>query len=254
VSAGGRRPLIAGNWKMHKTVAETRTLIRNIRASPLPRDVDIVVLPPYTALAPAHEELRGSHVGLGAQNMHDEAQGAFTGEISAAMLYELGVRFVLVGHSERRTYYGETDEAVNRKVKTALASGMTPIVAVGETKDEHQSGRTRERVRQQIRSAFAGVVAPDVARCIVAYEPIWAIGTGLTDDPENANGVIGEIRSAVEGLENARILYGGSMKGENASAIMAQPQIDGGLIGGASLSALAFLAVVDAASSTARTS
>jgi triosephosphate isomerase len=243
-----RRPLIAGNWKMHKTVAEARALIRDVRASALPRDVDVVVAPPFTALAAAHEELHGSHIGLGAQTMHEAAHGAFTGEISPVMLYELGVRFVILGHSERRLHFGETDAGVNRKVKSALAHGITPIVAVGETKDEHQAGRTRERVTQQIRDAFAGVVAPDAARCVVAYEPIWAIGTGLSDTPENANGVIGEIRAAVEGLQHARILYGGSMKGENAAALMAQPEIDGGLIGGASLTASAFRAVLDAAS------
>jgi triosephosphate isomerase len=245
------RPLIAGNWKMNKTVGEARKLIADIRASSLPRDVDVVVAPPFTALGPVHEALAGSHIGLAAQTMNDAAHGAFTGEISPIMLYELGVRFVILGHSERRAHCGETDAAVNRKVKSALAHGLTPIVAVGETKDEHQAGRTRARVTQQIRDAFAGVVAPDVARCIVAYEPIWAIGTGLIDVPENADAVIGEIRAAVEGLQHARHLYGGSMKGDNAAALMAQPNIDGGLIGGASLNAPAFLAVLEAASAGA---
>jgi triosephosphate isomerase len=250
VSASGRRPLIAGNWKMNKTVAEARALVRDIRASDLPRDVDIVVAPPFTALEAAAEELAGSHVGLGAQNMNEHAEGAYTGEISPLMLVDLRVRFVILGHSERRAM-GETDEAVNAKVRAALAHGLTPIVAVGETPDEHRAHRTRERVTQQTRAAFAGVSAADVARCIVAYEPIWAIGTGLSDSPENASDVIGEIRASVEGLANARLLYGGSMKPENAAAFMAQPQIDGGLIGGASLTARTFLAVIDAASSAA---
>jgi triosephosphate isomerase len=250
VSASGRRPLIAGNWKMHKTVAEARTLIREIRASDLPRDVDVVVAPPFTALDAAAEELAGSHIALAAQNVNEHAQGPYTGEISPTMLYDLHVRFVIVGHSERRAM-GETDATVNAKVRAALAHGLTPIVAVGETPDEHRTHRTRERVTQQTRAAFADVIAADVSRCVVAYEPIWAIGTGLSDSPENANDVISEIRAAVEGLAHARLLYGGSMKPENAGALMAQPQIDGGLIGGASLTAHAFVAVIDAARSAA---
>jgi triosephosphate isomerase len=245
------RPLIAGNWKMHKPVAQARALVRELRAAELPHDVDIVVTPPFTALEAMHEELRGSRIRLGAQTMHEAANGAFTGEISPVMLHEIGVRFVILGHSERRAHCAETDAGVNRKVKSALAHGITPIVAVGETKVEYEAGRTRERVTAQTRAAFADVAAADVARCVVAYEPIWAIGTGLVDEPANANGVIGEIRAAVEGLEHARLLYGGSMKGENAAALMAQPNIDGGLIGGASLTAHAFLAVLNAAGSAA---
>jgi triosephosphate isomerase len=245
------RPLIAGNWKMHKTVAQARALVRELRAAELPHDVDVVVAPPFTALEAMHEELRGSRIKLGAQTMHEAANGAFTGEISPVMLHEIGVRFVILGHSERRAYCAETDAGVNRKVKSALAHGITPIVAVGETKDEYEAGRTRERVTAQTRAAFADVPATDVARCVVAYEPIWAIGTGLVDEPENANGVIGEIRASVAGLEHARLLYGGSMKGENARALMAQPNIDGGLIGGASLTPHAFLAVLSAAGAAA---
>ena len=246
MSDGGRRPLIAGNWKMHKTVAETRALLRELHARPLPRHVDVVVAPPFTALAAAHEELTESPIALGAQNVHEFTHGPFTGEISPVMLHELGVRFVIVGHSERRAA-GETDADVNRKVHACLAHGLTPIVAVGETKDEHLAHRTHDRVTAQTRAAFEGVDAAAAARCVVAYEPIWAIGTGLSDSPENANGVIAEIRAAVDGLASARLLYGGSMKGENAPALMAQPDIDGGLIGGASLTANAFLEVIDAA-------
>ena len=237
---------------MHKTVAEARTFVHELRARALPRDVDVALAPPFTALAAVHEELRGSHIGLAAQTMHETTHGPFTGEIGPVMLYELGVRFVILGHSERRAYCGETDAGVNRKVKSALAHGITPIVAVGETKDEHQAGRTRARVTQQARDAFEGVVASDVARCVLAYEPIWAIGTGLTDEPSNANEVLGQIRLAVEGLQNARLLYGGSMKPENAAALIAQPEIDGGLIGGASLSVPAFFAVIAACAATER--
>lgn len=250
--SAARRPLIAGNWKMHKTVAEARTLVRDLRAEALPRNVDIVIAPPFTALQTVGAELHSSHIALGAQNMNEAAQGAFTGEISPLMLYELGVRFVILGHSERRAHFCETDETVNRKVKAALAHGITPIVAVGETKEEHQAGRTHAKVAHQTRAAFDGVVAPDVARCIVAYEPIWAIGTGLNDRPENADKVIGEIRAAVEGLAHARILYGGSMKGENAVELLAQPNIDGGLVGGASLAARSFCEILDAASAAAQ--
>ncbi len=246
-----RRPLIAGNWKMHKTIAQTRALVHELCEATLPRDVDVVIAPPFTALEAAHHALAGSSIGLAAQNMNDATYGAFTGEISPVMLDELGVRFVIVGHSERRQHYGETDATVNRKVAAALAHGITPIVAVGETKDEHLAGRARERVTEQIRAAFAGIAPPDVARCVVAYEPIWAIGTGLSDEPAGANDVIGTIRGAVDGLQDARHLYGGSMKGENAAALLAQSNIDGGLIGGASLNAQAFLAVIEAAAMAA---
>jgi len=232
---------------MHKTVAEARVFIRELRAHALPREVDVVVAPPFTALCAVHEELRGAHIGLGAQTMHETNHGPYTGEISPVMLYEIGVRFAIVGHSERREQCGETDASVNRKVISALSHGITPIVAVGETRAEHQAGKTKERVTHQARAAFAGVAPSDVARCVVAYEPIWAIGTGLNDDPENANGVMAEIRASVEGLQHARILYGGSMKPENTAALVAQPEIDGGLVGGASLTVPTFTAIVAAA-------
>jgi triosephosphate isomerase len=248
---GGRRPLIAGNWKMHKTVAETRELLRDLRGYPLPEGVEVVVAPPFTALWAAREELTGTSIGLGAQTMHEGEHGAYTGEISPVMLHELGVRWVILGHSERRAGCHETDDGVNRKVHSALAHGLIPIVAVGETEDEHRRGETQAKVVAQTRAAFADVPPADVARCVVAYEPIWAIGTGLVDDPSNANAVIGEIRSSVAGLHAARILYGGSMKGENAALLMEQPEIDGGLIGGASLKAATFLAVIEGAAQRA---
>jgi triosephosphate isomerase len=245
--AHARRPLIAGNWKMHKTIPEARALVRELLAAPLPAGVDVVVAPPFTALAAVADEIRDSSIALGAQTMHDVQHGPHTGEISVVMLRDIGVAYVILGHSERRAAGAETDESVNRKVRIALANGITPIVAVGETAAEHARGETLARVTHQARAAFVDVDEGDVARCVVAYEPIWAIGTGLVDDPENANGVISEIRASVPGLDRARILYGGSMKGENAPALLAQPQIDGGLIGTASLSAASFLAIVDAA-------
>ena len=242
-----RRPLIAGNWKMHKTVAETRAFIAELLAANLPEEIDLVVAPPFTALGAAHEALAESTVALGAQTMHEGAQGPFTGEISPVMLLELGVTYVILGHSERRLLFGESDAWVNSRVRSAIAHGITPIVAVGESEAEHAAGIVRARVVAQTVAAFAGVAAADAARCVVAYEPIWAIGTGLVDSPEGANAVIGEIRACVRGLEDARLLYGGSMKGDNAGALMAQPNIDGGLVGGASLAVPSFLAIVEAA-------
>ena len=247
-----RRPLIVGNWKMHKTVAETRTLLRELRAATLPVGVQIVVAPPFTSLAAAHEELHGSPIELGAQTMHQADHGPFTGEISPVMLRELGVGLVILGHSERRAYCNENDDDVAWKVRAALKHGITPIVAVGETATEHERNETIGKVTLQVRATFAGLAAAEVAKCVVAYEPIWAIGTGQNDEPESANGVIAEIRAAVEGLQDARILYGGSMKADNAVALMAQPQIDGGLVGGASLNAKSFLAIVEAARGGAR--
>ncbi len=232
---------------MHKTVAETRALVRDLLALTLPPDVDVVIAPPFTALAAAAEALRGSSIALGAQTMHESEHGPFTGEISAPMLCELGVRFVILGHSERRAYCGETDAAVNRKVRSALAHGLTPIVAVGESEAEHARGESITKVTRQTAAAFDCIPIEYVRRCVVAYEPIWAIGTGHSDTPESANAVIGAIRGANEGLTDVPLLYGGSMKADNAAAFMAQPEIDGGLIGGASLSAGAFAAIIAAA-------
>jgi triosephosphate isomerase len=243
-----RRPLIAGYWKMHKTVAQTRAFIAALREQRLALDAaDAVICPPFTALAAAQEALAGSGVGLGAQNMHWAPQGAFTGEISAPMLVELGVRWVIIGHSERRAFFGETDERVNEKVQAALAHDLTPIVAVGETADEHAAGLARSRVEAQVRAAFAGFPPDAVARCVVAYEPIWAIGSGQPDTPESANAIMGAIRATVDGLQDARVLYGGSVKPENIADFVAQPNIDGGLVGGASLDPASFAALLDGA-------
>jgi len=239
---------------MHKTIAETRAFVRELLVRAVPPDVDVVIAPPFTALAAAREELGDSRVALGAQTMHDTAYGAFTGEIGAPMLCELGVAYVILGHSERRAFCNESDDSVNRKVRAALACGITPIVAVGESASEHACGQAHATVSRQTRAAFRDVAATDVARCVVAYEPIWAIGTGVGDDPASANDVIAHLRASVAGLANARILYGGSMKTDNAAALMAQPEIDGGLVGGASLTVASFAAVIDAARARATAS
>lgn len=232
---------------MHKTIAQARETARALRALVLPADVDVVVCPPFTALAAVAEELRGSHIALGAQTMHEADQGAFTGEISAPMLRELGVSYVILGHSERRRDCGETDAGVARKVRAALAHEITPIVAVGETLEEHERGEALEKSIRQTLAALGDLAERDVARCAIAYEPIWAIGTGLVEEPAGANAVIGAVRDCLRGLQDARMLYGGSMKGANAAALMAQSHIDGGLIGGASLTAQAFYEIIAAA-------
>ena len=245
-----RRPLIVGNWKMHKTIAQTRAFIAQLRAHPLAlalEQVDAVVCPPFTALAAAHEALAGSAIGLGAQNMNWAPSGPYTGEISPLMLTEIGVGWVVLGHSERRALFGELDERVNEKVRAALEHGITPIVAFGETAEEHSAGFAREKVESQARAAFLGLQPDDVARCVVAYEPIWAIGSGTPDTPESANAIMGVIRAAVPGLDDVRMLYGGSLRPDNVSAFAAQPEIDGGLVGGESLEPASFAGLIEGA-------
>jgi triosephosphate isomerase (TIM) len=243
-----RKPLIAGNWKMHKTMRETRAFAAEVLARELPLDeVDAVICPPFTSLCAAREALGASAIGVGAQNMSWAQQGAFTGEISPAMLVECGVRWVVLGHSERRALFGELDERVNEKVRAALANGITPIVAVGETAAERAAGETRDKVMRQVRAAFAGVPDAEVRRCVVAYEPIWAIGTGNACSPEDADDVMGEIRGCVPALASARLLYGGSMTPENVAAYVARPNVDGGLVGGASLDPASFAALLEGA-------
>jgi triosephosphate isomerase len=246
-----RKPIIAGNWKMNKTPAETTALIKAL--IPLVADVDkvdIVVCPPFVDLAAAKEALAGSNIKLGAQNMHFEESGAYTGEISPGMLLALGVEYVILGHSERRQYFGETDEGVNKKVKAALKAGLKPIVCVGEMLEERESGITAEVVCKQTKLALLGLSAEEAAGIIIAYEPVWAIGTGKTATAEDANDTIGAIRDAVKQVyggktANAvRIQYGGSMKPANASELMAKSEIDGGLIGGAALKAEDFAGIV----------
>jgi triosephosphate isomerase (TIM) len=241
------RTVLAGNWKMHKTAAETRSYIEAFltQLPPLPPDADVVLAPPYTALATANAALgTQTRVMLGAQNVHWELQGAYTGEISVPMLLEHGVRYVIVGHSERRAACNEVDHTVNLKVKTLLAHSLVPIVAVGETLEEREAGNTEERVLSQTRLALDGLSPPDVARVVLAYEPIWAIGTGHNCDPQEAARVMTAIRGSVAELANVPIVYGGSMKAENVAEYMAQPAINGGLVGGASLDPAGFATLV----------
>lgn len=235
---------------MHKTAGEARAFVRALRELPFPDDVDVLICPPFTALATVAEELRGSRIALGAQTMHEATHGPYTGEISPVMLRDLGVTHVLLGHSERRRQCGETDEAVARKTRSALLHGLTPIVAVGETAEEHAAGLAVEKVVTQTQIAL-GDLSPDaVAACVLAYEPIWAIGTGLVEDPLLSDEVMRRMRMSLPGLRDARILYGGSMNPKNAAPIMAQPNIDGGLIGGASLAVEHFAEIVAIAHAT----
>ncbi|MGH9771007.1 MAG: triose-phosphate isomerase [Candidatus Acidiferrales bacterium] len=247
-----RRPVIAGNWKMYKTQAETRAFFRAF--APLvagSQHCDILVAPPFTALAVAVEAAQGSSIGIAAQNMHREREGAFTGEISARMLVECGCRAVIIGHSERRQYFGETDDSVNRKIKVALEVGLIPIVCVGETLTEREGDLTHTVLQRQFDGGFAALTAGDFSRILLAYEPIWAIGTGRTATPEIAEKVHGHLRelaSARFGSELAimlRILYGGSVKPDNIAGLMAQPDIDGALVGGASLDPQSFARIVN---------
>jgi triosephosphate isomerase (TIM) len=240
------KPIVAGNWKMHKTASQTVAFLDAFlpRAASLPEAVEIAIAPPFTSISVAAQRVQGTRIRLGAQTMHWELQGAFTGEISAPMLRELGVTYVILGHSERRAYCNETDRTVNLKVKTALEQGLTPIVAVGETVEEHDAGLTDERVTAQTRAAFQDVPSESLAAVVIAYEPIWAIGTGKNCDPNEANRVMTAIRLSVDGLANTPILYGGSMKPENVAEYMVQPNINGGLVGGASLDPDSFAALI----------
>ena len=252
-----RTPLVAGNWKMNKTVAEARELVSTMsRKLQEIANVEKVLCPPFLAIPAVSELLNGSGIGVGAQNLYWEVKGAFTGEVAPNMIREF-CDYVIIGHSERRTYFGETDETVNRKVSAAIKSGLTPIVCVGETLDQYESGQTSEVVRRQIKFGLAGMDPVDSAntrRIIVAYEPVWAIGTGKASSGENANQVHQKvIRPALSDLfgdENAdaiRILYGGSVTASNASEFFAFPDIDGALVGGASLKPDEFIAITKAA-------
>lgn len=249
-----RTPLVAGNWKMNKTVAEARELV-SLMDMPLGEiaGVEKVLCPPYMALMAVAFMLENSNIGVGAQDMHWEAKGAFTGEVSAAMIKEF-CNYVIIGHSERRTYFGETDETVNKKTAAALQAGITPIVCVGETLDQYESGQTAEVVQRQIRNGLAGIGSADAAKIVIAYEPVWAIGTGKASSGENANYVHEKvIRPALselfgsEAAEAIRILYGGSVTAANASEFFAFPDIDGALVGGASLKPDEFVAITKAA-------
>ena len=249
-----RKTVIAGNWKMNKNVSEARALVEELKmAISKNKWCEIVVVPPYVDIPAAVKAARGSRIAVGAQNMHFEASGAYTGEISADMLKSAGVKYVVIGHSERRQYFGETDITVNLKTKAALAAGLIPIVCVGETLEQREQGITFEHIAMQVKIALGDVSAADVKKLVIAYEPVWAIGTGKTATSEQANEVNSAIRDVVRKLYGARVArgvsiqYGGSMNPKNARELLAQPDVDGGLIGGASLKAEDFVAIINAA-------
>jgi len=247
-----RKPIIAGNWKMNMTATQARDLAEKL--VPLVsgvKDRDIVLGPPFTALSAVAETIKGTNIGLAAQNLHGEDKGAFTGEISAEMLLDLGCRYVIIGHSERRQYFGETDETINKKVKQALKKGLLPILCVGETLAEREAGKLNEIISRQVTVGLKDIPTGEMQKMVIAYEPVWAIGTGKTATPEQANEVHALIRRHVKGLysadiaEGLRIQYGGSVTPENVSTLMAMPDIDGALVGGASLKAESFAALVN---------
>ncbi len=246
-----RVPIVAANWKMNKTIAEARELTLAMRADlDAIQGVEKVLCPPFVDLTTVGDLLQGTSIRLGAQNMFWEVKGAFTGEISPAMLQEL-CQYVILGHSERRQYFGETDEGVNRKAKAALAHGLVPIICVGENLDQNERGETQAFVSGQIRGAFAGVTAEQARGCVLAYEPIWAIGTGKAATAAGANSIVaGAIRATLAELygdevaQAIRIQYGGSVTPANIAEFMSQPDIDGALVGGASLKAADFVAIV----------
>jgi len=245
-----RKPIVAGNWKMNKTRAETVALIAGIKTEVAGlTGVEVVVGVPFTDLDVAAQAIKGSAIQLAAQNVHWAEKGAFTGEISAAMLKELGVTYVIIGHSERRQYFGETDETVNKRTKAALAAGLKPIVCVGETLAEREAGQMTAVVERQVRAGLAGLTGAAWDQLVLAYEPVWAIGTGKTATTAQAQEVHAFIRQLLGQLAGAaaatiRIQYGGSMKPDNAKDLMGQPDIDGGLIGGAALEAKSFADIV----------
>lgn len=249
-----RRCFIAGNWKMHNTVAEAVALTRELRSAvSMVRDrVEIAVAPPFTALAAVGKALEGSNIALAAQNCHPAPSGAFTGEIAAPMLVEVGCRYVILGHSERRQHFQETDALINRKVQAALQADLSPIICVGETLEQRESGQTLPVVEAQVRGCLQGFSAQSCERFVIAYEPVWAIGTGKTATARQAQDVHSHIRNVVTQLcgeavaQHMRIQYGGSVKPDNAAELLAQPDIDGALVGGASLKAQDFAAIVKA--------
>ncbi len=248
-----RKPIMAGNWKMYKTIAQAVDFVKDLSDRLEDPQCEVLLCPPFTALAPLSEVIKGKPISLGAQNMHWEDEGAYTGEVAPGMLTEAGCRYVILGHSERRQYFGETDEIVNRKVLTAFRHNLTPIVCVGEVLEEREAGATEKVVRGQTETALAGITAQQARKLVIAYEPVWAIGTGRTASPEdaqNVNAFIREVLSEMFGREAAqeiRIQYGGSVKPDNAAKLMAQQDIDGALVGGASLNAAGFAAIVQAA-------
>ena len=251
-----RKPVIAGNWKLNLTIPEAIRLIESLKPTCETTAVDVVVCPPFTALTPVAWALKGSRIGLGAQDLYWEASGAFTGEVSAPMLADAGCRYVIIGHSERRTLFGETDQTVARKVAAALAQPLTPIVCIGETLAEREGGKTWDVLTRQLAGGLQGI-PPDQAKSIIlAYEPVWAIGTGRNATPEQAQEAHAFIRQWLdkrfghEVAEGLRIQYGGSVNAANAESLLQQPDVDGALVGGASLKADAFSTIVKAAAET----
>jgi triosephosphate isomerase len=248
-----RKPFIAGNWKMNNTIAESEALVQAL----LPRvgaveDIEVVVCPPFLALQAVVDSVRGSALAVYAQTMHEGDSGAYTGEVSAPMLAEVDVDGVVLGHSERRELYNETDRALQQKVPKALGAGLIPILCVGETEEERERGGTERKLRHQVQEGLEKVPLERLPEVVVAYEPIWAIGSGLTATPEQAQEAIAFVRALVQGFDKeagnaVRVLYGGSVKADNAGEILAQPDVDGLLVGGASLDAGSFAAIVEAA-------
>ena len=246
-----RKRIIAGNWKMNETIDESVALASAIKSRLFEIDApEVVLCPPFTSIARVGEIIYGTAIELGAQNMYWERSGAYTGEISPPMLKALGCRYVILGHSERRGLFGETDAVVNRKIKACLENGLSPIVCLGETLEKREAGVTREIVSKQFTRSLAGISGEDIKRCVIAYEPIWAIGTGRTATPVQAQEVHAFIRSLIaesfgrEAADEVRIQYGGSVNPDNAGGILSQPDIDGALVGGASLKAESFCRIV----------
>jgi len=244
-----RTPFVAGNWKMHKTIAEAEAFIQGLLPRVSSASADVAICPPFTALQAMVDSTRGSRVEVYAQNVHDAESGAFTGEVSLPMLLELDVHGAIVGHSERRELFCETDKALQLKVPAILAAGLTPILCVGETEEEREKDETQSKLRRQVREALAKVDEDRLADVVIAYEPIWAIGTGKVATPDQAQEAIGFIRALVndrspDQAERVRILYGGSVNADNAAELMALPDVDGALVGGASLDPESFAAVV----------
>jgi triosephosphate isomerase len=249
-----RKKFIAGNWKMNLNSAQGLELAAALaKAVGSQSDVEVAICPPAVYLDAIGGAVKGSAVGLGAQNCHHEAKGAFTGEVAPAMLVDIGCEYVILGHSERRQLFHETNQDVNKKVLAALAAGLTPIVCVGETLDERKANRTQEVVREQVEGSLAGLTGEQVLKLVIAYEPIWAIGTGVVATPEQAEEVHADLRSLLSSrytapvAEAVRIQYGGSVNAENAATLLSQPNIDGALVGGASLKADGFLAIIQGA-------
>lgn len=246
-----RKPIIAGNWKMHKTASASEAFARELAGQQLNSAVEVVLCPNYTAMLPVGSVVQGTSIRLGAQNLHWEDQGAFTGEVSAPMLRDAGCSYVIIGHSERRQYFAETNETVNVKIKAAQKHNLIPIVCVGETLAQREAGQTEAVVTNQVRGGLVNLTAKEIAALVIAYEPVWAIGTGRTATSADAQGVCQIIRQTVEELAGkdcaaqVRIQYGGSVKAENIDELMAQPDIDGALVGGASLDVKAFTRIVN---------